>query len=238
MNVLESIAGGLSSIWSHKLRSSLTLFGIVVGVASVVAMFSFVGGIGDRIMEDFEQLGYDNVFFVGSRPPDNPDNLASLRISKGLTLEDTEVLRREVPDIEWLTPAVSSYVVGRAGSEARRFSVFGATPDGFPLLKLEIGEGRPLTWTDIEKIPRRDQAPTGDIDVLTVPLGSSQNQYSTYTSPMWTLSVRLMVNMKGEPVNATVSERSSSSCGRSSSKTKTVVRSVWFQLPDVSTAEK
>ncbi|MCK5712480.1 MAG: ABC transporter permease, partial [Hyphomicrobiaceae bacterium] len=67
MNILESIAGGLSSIWSHKLRSSLTLFGIVVGVASVVAMFSFVGGIGDRIMEDFEQLGYDNVFFVGSR---------------------------------------------------------------------------------------------------------------------------------------------------------------------------
>lgn len=154
MNILESIAGGLSSIWSHKLRSSLTLFGIVVGVASVVAMFSFVGGIGDRIMEDFEQLGYDNVFFVGSRPPDNPDNLASLRVSKGLTLEDTEVLRREVPEIEWLTPAVNSYVVGRAGSEARRFSVFGATPDGFPLLKLDIGEGRPLTWTDIENHTR------------------------------------------------------------------------------------
>ncbi len=154
MNILESIVGGLSSIWSHKLRSSLTLFGIVVGVASVVAMFSFVGGISDRIMEDFEQLGYDNVFFVGSRPPDNPDNLASLRISKGLTLEDTEVLRREVPEIEWLTPAVNSYVVGRAGSEARRFSAFGATPDGFPLLKLDIGEGRPLTWTDVENHTR------------------------------------------------------------------------------------
>ncbi|MFH1866302.1 MAG: ABC transporter permease, partial [Candidatus Eisenbacteria bacterium] len=96
MNVLESIGGGLASIWSHKLRSALTLFGIVVGVASVIAMFSFVGGISTRIMEDFEQLGYDNVFFVGSRPPDNPDDLASLRVSKGLTLEDTEVLRREV----------------------------------------------------------------------------------------------------------------------------------------------
>ena len=154
MNVLESIAGGLSSIWSHKLRSSLTLFGIVVGVASVVAMFSFVGGIGDRIMEDFEQLGYDNVFFVASRPPDNPDDLASLRVSKGLTLEDTEVLRREVPEIEWLTPAANSYVVGRASSEARRFNVFGATPDGFPLLKLEIGEGRALTWTDVENHTR------------------------------------------------------------------------------------
>ena len=154
MNVLESIGGGLASIWSHKLRSALTLFGIVVGVASVIAMFSFVGGISTRIMEDFEQLGYDNVFFVGSRPPDNPDNLASLKASKGLTLEDTETLRREVPEIEWLSPAIDSRVVGRAGSEARHFHVFGATPDGFPLLKLEIGEGRPLTWTDVENSAR------------------------------------------------------------------------------------
>ncbi len=154
MNVLESIGGGLASIWSHKLRSALTLFGIVVGVASVIAMFSFVGGISTRIMEDFEQLGYDNVFFVGSRPPNNPDGLASLKASRGLTMEDTETLRREVPEIEWISPAIDSRVVGRAGSEARHFHVFGATPDGFPLLKLDIGEGRPLTWIDVEKSAR------------------------------------------------------------------------------------
>ncbi|MBM3308137.1 MAG: ABC transporter permease, partial [Candidatus Eisenbacteria bacterium] len=45
MNLLESVLGGLSSIRTHKLRSGLTLFGIIVGVASVVAMHSFVGGI-------------------------------------------------------------------------------------------------------------------------------------------------------------------------------------------------
>jgi putative ABC transport system permease protein len=154
VNILESIGGGLASIWSHKLRSALTLFGIVVGVASVIAMFSFVGGISTRIMEDFEQLGYDNVFFVGSRPPDNPDDLASLRVSKGLTLEDTEVLRREVPEIEWISPAVDSRVVGRAGSEARHFEVYGATPDGFRILKLEIGKGREFTWMDVENHTR------------------------------------------------------------------------------------
>ena len=154
MNVLESIGGGLASIWSHKLRSALTLFGIVVGVASVIAMFSFVGGISTRIMEDFEQLGYDNVFFVGSRPADNPDDLASLKASKGLMLEDIDKLKEEVPEIRWITPASASYLVGRAGSEARRFEVFGANPDGFPLLKLEIGEGRALTWTDVEKSAR------------------------------------------------------------------------------------
>ncbi|MFH1501514.1 MAG: ABC transporter permease [Candidatus Eisenbacteria bacterium] len=154
MNILESILGGLHSIWTHKLRSALTLFGIVVGVAAVVAMFSFVGGISTRIMEDFDQLGFDNVFFIASRPPDNPEGLASLKVSRGLTLHDTEVLREEVPEIRWLCPTVAAQVVGRAGNQARHLEVFAATPDGFPLLKLEIGAGRLLTWTDVDNHAR------------------------------------------------------------------------------------
>ena len=93
-------------------------------------------------------------FFVGGRPPNNPDDLASLKASKGLTLEDTETLRNEIPEIEWISPAVDTRLVGRAGSEARHFNVFGATPEGFPLLKLDIGEGRPLTWTDVKTSAR------------------------------------------------------------------------------------
>ena len=61
MNVIESIASGLVSIWNHKLRSSLTLFGIVVGVAAVISMFSFVDGISTRVMRDFEQIGFDKL---------------------------------------------------------------------------------------------------------------------------------------------------------------------------------
>jgi putative ABC transport system permease protein len=154
MNILESVLGGLQSIWTHKMRSSLTLFGIVVGVAAVVAMFSFVGGISTRIMEDFDQLGFDNVFFIGSRPPDNPDGLASLKVSRGLTFHDTEVLREEIPEIKWLCPTVATRVVGRAGNQARHLEVFGATPDGFPILKLEMGTGREFTWAEVDNHAR------------------------------------------------------------------------------------
>lgn len=154
MNILESVLSGLSSIWSHKLRSALTLFGIVVGVAAVVAMFSFVGGISARIMQDFDKLGLDNVFFIGNMPPDNPDDLASLKVSEGLTLRDTEVLREEIPEIRWLCPTVARDVVGRAGNQARHFEAVGATPDGFPLLKLELGEGRLFTWHEVDSHAR------------------------------------------------------------------------------------
>lgn len=150
MNLVESVLSGLSSIWTHKLRSGLTLVGIVVGVAAVVAMHSFVGGIRDRIMEDMDQLGFDNVFFVGSMRPYNPENLASLKASKGLTLEDTEAIRREIPEVVHICPTVASHDVVRAGGEARRVEVFGVTPDGTPILKLEIGEGRELSWPDVD----------------------------------------------------------------------------------------
>jgi ABC-type antimicrobial peptide transport system permease subunit len=154
LNVVESILSGLSSIWTHKLRSALTLFGIVVGVASIVAMFSFVGGIADRIWEDFDKLGYDNVLFIANTRAFNPEGYARLKASKGLSFRDTEVLREEVPEILYITPAIASHVVARAGNEARRVNVFAATPDGFPLLKLDIGAGRPFTWTDVDNHAR------------------------------------------------------------------------------------
>ncbi len=154
MNLLESIDSGLAAIRIHKLRSALTLVGIVVGVASVVAMFSFVSGIKARVMEDFADLGFDNVFFVANMNPHNPDNLARLKASKGLTFEDTQALAAEVPAIQSLCPTTESDLVVRAGSEARHCDVFGASPDGFPILKLMLGSGRFLTWQDVEQHAR------------------------------------------------------------------------------------
>ena len=154
MNIFESIGSGLASIWSHKLRSALTLFGIVVGVAAVISMFSFVDGIVGRIQEDFEKIGFDNTFFVSNMAPMNPDGRAELKASDGLTFEDTEVLRAEVPQIRGITPVVSRYLVLRAGSEARHGPVFGVTPDGFTLFELDLGDGRYLTDLDVEKSSR------------------------------------------------------------------------------------
>lgn len=154
MNIFESIASGLAAIGSHKLRSALTLFGIVVGVAAVVAMTSFVGGISTRIMDDFKKMGFDNVFFVSNMRPYNPDGRALPKASKGLTLHDTQVMREEIPEILYLCPTVAEYMIGQAGSEVRRTEIFGVTPDGFPLLKMVLGEGRMITWSDVDNHER------------------------------------------------------------------------------------
>jgi putative ABC transport system permease protein len=150
VNPIESIASGLTSIRTHTLRSVLTLVGIIVGVASVVAMFSFVSGIKARVLEDFARVGFDNVFFIANMRAFNPDNLARLNASEGLTLRDTEVLRAEAPEIQYLCPTTETDLIVRAGNEARHAEVFGITPDGFPLLKFELGGGREIAWGDVD----------------------------------------------------------------------------------------
>jgi ABC-type antimicrobial peptide transport system permease subunit len=117
-------------------------------------MFSFVSGIRARVMEDFAELGFDNVFFIGNHRVHNPNNLACLKASKGLTLDDTEALLAEVPEIQQICPVTESYLVVRAGNEARRCGIFGVSPDGFQLLKFQIGDGRFLTATDVKEHAR------------------------------------------------------------------------------------
>jgi putative ABC transport system permease protein len=151
MNPWESVLSGLSSIRTHTARSVLTLVGIIVGVASVVAMFSFISGVKARVLADFARAGFDNVFFVANSRPFNPDRLARLKASEGLSLRDIDVLRREVPEIQYLCPTTESNLVVRAGQEARRAIIFGITPDGFPLLRFEFDRGRQVTWKDVEE---------------------------------------------------------------------------------------
>jgi len=154
VNLLESVASGLASIWSNKLRSALTLVGIIVGVASVIAMFSFVGGIASRVREDFEKIGFDNTFFVGNMDAMNPEGRASLKASKGLMLHEIDILEAEVPEIRGITPVVAHYGVLRGGNEALHGEVFGITPDGFILFELNLGPGRYISDLDVENHAR------------------------------------------------------------------------------------
>ncbi|HMC73477.1 MAG TPA: ABC transporter permease, partial [Terriglobales bacterium] len=63
MNVTEAIRIALQSLWANKLRSILTLLGVVIGVAAVIAVVTFVNGINGYFAEKVFNLGAD-VFLV------------------------------------------------------------------------------------------------------------------------------------------------------------------------------
>src|SRR5208283_1820948 len=67
MNIAEAIRIALLSLWANKLRSVLTLLGVVIGVAAVIAVVTFVNGINGYVAEKIFNLGA-NVFIVSKQP--------------------------------------------------------------------------------------------------------------------------------------------------------------------------
>ena len=89
MNFAEAIRIALQSLWANKLRSALTLLGVVIGVAAVIAVVTFVNGINGYVAEKIFNLGAD-VFIVFKVSPavTNVDHFLDGEKRKDLTMAD------------------------------------------------------------------------------------------------------------------------------------------------------
>ena len=93
MNFAEGIRIALQSLWASKLRSVLTLLGVVIGVAAVIAVVTFVSGINGYVAEEIFNLGAD-VFIISKVSPviTNVDQLLEGEKRKDLTMEDYDAV--------------------------------------------------------------------------------------------------------------------------------------------------
>ena len=93
MNFAEGIRIALQSLWASKLRSVLTLLGVVIGVAAVIAVVTFVSGINGYVAEKIFNLGAD-VFIISKVSPviTNVDQLLEGEKRKDLTMEDYDAV--------------------------------------------------------------------------------------------------------------------------------------------------
>jgi putative ABC transport system permease protein len=98
----EGIAIALAAMWANKLRSALTILGVVIGVSTVMAMASIVQGVRTQIFNAMERAG-PTVFYVIrflSETPLNPDQLPrEVRIRPVMQPTDAEAIRR-IPEIQ------------------------------------------------------------------------------------------------------------------------------------------
>ena len=93
MNIAEAIRIALRSLWANKLRSVLTLLGVVIGIAAVIAVVTFVSGIQDYVAKKIFNLGAD-VFIIGKMSPveTNVEHFLAAEKRKNLVLEDYEAV--------------------------------------------------------------------------------------------------------------------------------------------------
>jgi putative ABC transport system permease protein len=99
----ETIRLALQALWTHKLRSLLTLLGIIIGVSSVIAVVSFVDGLNTYVAEKIFNLGAD--VFIASKAPvviTNMDAWLEAEKRRDLTMEDFRAVEEACTDCLWV----------------------------------------------------------------------------------------------------------------------------------------
>jgi putative ABC transport system permease protein len=101
---LPELAMGLSSLLAHKLRSLLTMLGMIFGVGAVVAMLSITAGAQKEMMSFIDQLGVNNIIIEAREAVDRNELQQVRAISPGLTFRDFRAISENVQGVEAITP--------------------------------------------------------------------------------------------------------------------------------------
>jgi putative ABC transport system permease protein len=145
---------GIKEIWAHKFRSFLTMLGVILGVASLLSMFSLTAGIARGMREYMEQVGgLERVSVINSEVPENQQMIADM--SPGRTVLDAQVIKRSAPLVSKVTPdsMIGSCAVTR-GANTFRATVDGCWPDFVPINKHVVEYGRNITTFDEDETKR------------------------------------------------------------------------------------
>jgi len=140
---LPDLTMGLANLRDHKMRSLLTMLGMIFGVAAVVAMLSIGAGAQQKVMAFIEQLGIRNLIVYAKESPNWQAFQKVRRLSPGLTLTDYDVIRKNLPDIEQGTPRKRfepSKVLPKPQQEPP--ILYGVQPAYLTISGLRVTEGR------------------------------------------------------------------------------------------------
>jgi putative ABC transport system permease protein len=143
MDLAQSFFEAMESLLANKLRSTLTMLGIVIGVTAVVAMLAIGNGAQASIVGEIEGIG-TNLLFVNSVRTEiaNP---------KPLTLEDAKALADPLtaPSVAMVAAMIQGSAEISYAGESTTVSVIGTTPEYFAIQNMELAEGETLKETHL-----------------------------------------------------------------------------------------
>ena len=142
---------GVRSLWLHPLRSSLTILGILVGVASVIWLLAIGQGISTAAQRQIESLGADNIIVRSIKPRRETVDPKPRGVTKyGLTRRDFERLQATIPTIERALPVRELKREFRRQDHLVDGRLVGCTPEYAAINQLNIDRGRFLSDTDLQ----------------------------------------------------------------------------------------
>jgi putative ABC transport system permease protein len=148
MNITESLKMALKTLTANKLRSGLTMLGIVIGNASVIAMVGLGEGAQTFVSGQIEGLG-PNVLFVLPGTPES--QRATFNQPKTLVLEDAEAIAAQVSSVQGVAPEFNDAGLVTQGNRSTNATIVGTTPSFPEVRNFDLAEGRFFTELDMQR---------------------------------------------------------------------------------------
>jgi putative ABC transport system permease protein len=155
-NFYENFKMALDTLRQHKLRSFLTILGVVIGTVTVIVIAAFVSGIDARVSKEIESFGTNSIYAFKFDPGFNINPSMEERTRKPLTEETASAIRRDCQNCEFVAPFMSPVDI-TTGPFAERVNIrnkeiemtnatiMGASADYFQMGVSHLAEGRYYT---------------------------------------------------------------------------------------------
>src|SRR5687768_16372167 len=152
-NILENLRMWLDTLWQHKLRSMLTILGVVIGTMTVIVIAAFVSGIDARVQKEIESFGTNSIYVYRFDPGFNFNPSQEERMRKPISYEDTKAIETECPSVQYAAafmspvdffggPFTQRVNVRYRDIEMTNSAVQGASPSYFKMGVTNLAEGR------------------------------------------------------------------------------------------------
>ena len=146
VNVLPELGQGFDNLRAHKLRSVLTMLGMIFGVAAVIAMLSIGAGAQQQVIAFIEQLGVRNIIIEARESTDNATLQRMRKLSTGLTFRDLRMIQANLEGIT-LSSARKRFVPAKVLPKPYGDipAVFGVAPAYQTIASIRLARGRFFT---------------------------------------------------------------------------------------------
>lgn len=146
--VREVLWGGLVELWSHKVRSLLTLTLLMLGVFALVVLTSVLDGVLDKVGQGFEGMSWDGTVVLQARAAQTTEDQKRFAMSPGLRYEDLARLAAPHEGARAFLPRATRQTRVRVAGGTERAFVTGLTPEYGLWMNRPIASGRGLTEDD------------------------------------------------------------------------------------------
>ncbi len=141
MQYSENITLAVRALADHKMRSFLTMLGIIFGVASVIAMLSIGEGAKREAIAKYQDLGVNNIIVREKSLSDAELEEVRARFSPGLSLNDAAVIKDVVPGVDKVAAQAEFSSEVKYTDKSVKSTVIGVTADFLPMMNFKVGKG-------------------------------------------------------------------------------------------------